>query len=70
MFRYLKDLALRLMRGGRGPFFLPPDDPFIGVREPRPRGSGGRSSAAAVEPPLESVFVQADAVRRRERSRE
>lgn len=52
MWSHLKALALRLMgRGGWPP--PPPEDPRIGVREPRRRGPGGKSAAVALEEPDE-----------------
>jgi hypothetical protein len=47
---YLKSLAARA-RWRIGPFRPPPDDPPAGVRHPRSRVPGGRSSAAAVSEP-------------------
>ncbi len=61
MLEYLKALVARFLQ--RGPDWLgpPPRDPYAGVRVPRRRGPGGRSSAVAVaEPPPESS-VRADA---------
>jgi hypothetical protein len=52
MFEYLKSLAARLMRRITDAF-PPPHDPAIGVREPRRRGPGGRSSGVALEEPIE-----------------
>lgn len=54
LFLRLKELAARLF--GRLPPLPPqwpgsPEDPYVGVREPRPRRPGGRSSAAAVREP-------------------
>ena len=60
MFEYLRALGARLLGGGNfGPFQRPPDAPFASVREPRRRGPGGRSTAAAVAEPEEGIFVQA-----------
>lgn len=60
MLEYLKALAHRVLRNGlRGLPPLPPDDPYVGVREPRRRGPGGRSSAVAVEEPREERSVRA-----------
>ena len=43
--------------GGSTPFDL--DDPFCGVRVPRPGGRGGRASAVAVAEPEDPEFVNA-----------
>lgn len=59
MFDYLKSLASRLRRRWGGPFPPPFVDPEVGVREPRKRGPGGRSSSAAVPEPFEGVSVSA-----------
>jgi hypothetical protein len=62
MLEYLKALAARVLRGGfRGLSPLPPDDPYVGVREPRRRGPGGRSGAVAIEEPMEERSVRAQA---------
>jgi hypothetical protein len=60
MFLYLKALALRLARralGGLPPAL--PEDPPVGVREPRKRGPGGKSSAVALVEPAERGSVRA-----------
>jgi hypothetical protein len=60
MFTYLRALAAKL--AGRGFSGLPPalpDDPYIGVREPRKRGPGGKSTAVAVAEPVEWKPVRA-----------
>jgi hypothetical protein len=61
MFSYLKALAARLAaRGFGGLPPAPPDDPYVGVREPWKRGPGGKSSAVALAEPTEPRFVRAD----------
>jgi hypothetical protein len=58
MIEYLRSLVSRYMerwRRAEPPF----DDPFIGVREPRTHGPGGRRSAASVEEPVDDLFVRA-----------
>ena len=55
MIDYLRKLAARV-RKSLGPLFppgtaLPPENPYAGVREPRRRGPGDRSSAIAVAEP-------------------
>jgi hypothetical protein len=60
MFSYLKALAARL--AGRGFGGLPPsapDDPHVGVREPRKRGPSGKSAAIALAEPEERTLVRA-----------
>jgi len=58
MLAYLKALAARLMR--RITDALPPtEDPAVGVREPRRRGPGGRSSGVALAEPNEPSNVRA-----------
>jgi hypothetical protein len=60
MFSYLRALAARLARRGFGG--LPPtlpDDPYIGVREPRKGGPAGRSAAVALAEPAEPTIVHA-----------
>ena len=59
MLAYLKALAARVGRPWLR--FVPPpfEDPPIGVREPKRRGPGGRSSAVAVEEPGDGILVQA-----------
>jgi hypothetical protein len=59
MVAYLRALASRLIRRGLGPFLPPTEDPQAGVRVPRNRGPGGRSSAIAVAEPPEEAFVRA-----------
>ena len=59
MFAYLKALALRLARRRFDTFLPPSEDPEVGVRQPRKRGPGGRSSAVAIVEPAESVSVRA-----------
>jgi hypothetical protein len=59
MLAYLKALASRLFARGFGPFLPPPGDPYAGVREPRRRPGGGRSSAVAVAEPDEPSSVRA-----------
>jgi hypothetical protein len=60
MLAYLKTLALRVLRRGlRGLPPLPPDDPYVGVREPRRRSPGGRSSAVALAEPAEERVTRA-----------
>lgn len=59
MLAYLRALASRLIGRGFDPFRPPFADPPVGVREPRRRGPGGRSSAVAVEEPPDSTFVLA-----------
>ena len=58
MLAYLKALAARVMRrvGGALP---PSEDPAVGVREPRRRGPGGRSSGVALAEPGEPSNVKA-----------
>ena len=64
MHKYLMALAARLM-GTLGPGEFPslPHDRDSGVRQPRTRHPGGRSSAVAVAEPEESEPAQADAWR-------
>ena len=52
LFQRLRELGRRLM--GRGPLPPPPwpdspEDPYAGVREPKFRKPGGRSSAVALQ---------------------
>lgn len=54
MFQRVKELAARLL--GRLPPLPPqwpgpPEDPYAGVRQPKHRRPGGRSSAVAVREP-------------------
>jgi len=58
-FADLRAFASRLAARFRGTPLPPFDDPPLGVREPRRRGPGGRSSAVAVDEPHESLFVRA-----------
>lgn len=61
MFSYLKALAARLAWrdfGGWPP--APPEDPLEGVREPRRRGPGGKSTAVSLAEPEEPMLVRAD----------
>ena len=55
----LKAFAAHLLERWRGSVPPPFEDPEIGVREPRKRGPGGRSSAVAVDEPKEDVHVRA-----------
>jgi hypothetical protein len=60
MLSYLKALAARL--NWRSFDALPPplpEDPYVGVREPRKRGPGGRSAAVALAEPDEPGTVRA-----------
>jgi len=50
MLRWLKALAARVM-GRQPPFDHPLDDPYAGVRMPRPHGPSGRSSSVSVPEP-------------------
>jgi hypothetical protein len=60
MLAYLKALAARLIRKGFGGLPpSPPDDPYVGVREPRRRGPTGRNSAVALDEPVERRSVRA-----------
>ena len=60
MLSYLRSLAARLAwdYGRLPPEF--PEDPYAGVREPRRRGPGGKSTAVAVAEPEEWKLVRAD----------
>jgi hypothetical protein len=61
MLSYLRALAARLVRRGFGGLPpAPPDDPYVGVREPRRRGPGGRNAAVALAEPAEPRHVRAD----------
>jgi len=65
MLDYLRALASRVF-GRRFDTFLPPaEDPYAGVRVPRGRGPGGRSSAVAVEEPREPAHTRAHGADRR-----
>ena len=58
MFRVMQQMIARLF--GRRPAPRDPsDDPYAGVRHPRTRRPGGRSSAVAVEEPDPDGIVQA-----------
>ena len=60
MFEHLKAIARRLLQRGTSewpPFS--PGDPDSSVRQPRRRGPGGHSSAAAVPEPDPESFVAA-----------
>lgn len=57
-FADLRAFAARLAARFRASPLPPFEDPSIGVREPRRRGPGGRSSAVAVDEPHEDVFVR------------
>ena len=58
MLAWLKALAARAM--GRQPPFDPSlDDPFAGVRMPRPHGPSGRSSSVSVPEPESHDAVHA-----------
>jgi hypothetical protein len=60
MLSFLKALAARF--AGRGFNGLPPtlpDDPYVGVREPRKRGPGGQTAAVALAEPVEPTLVRA-----------
>jgi hypothetical protein len=61
MFEYLKALAARLTRQGFGgwPPLPPSEDPYAGVREPRRRGPGGKSTALAIAEPDEQISTRA-----------
>jgi hypothetical protein len=53
---YLKGIALRLFSsGGRPPWTLPPEDPHVGVRQPRWRRRPGGSTAIALAEPDEQL---------------
>ena len=58
-FDYLKALAARVRARWRDAPLPPSEDPPIGVREPRRRGPGDRSSAVAVDEPAERLFIDA-----------
>jgi hypothetical protein len=58
VFEYLKALAVRIRQRGWPP--LPPsEDPHAGVREPRRRDPGGRSTTVAVDEPDAEISVRA-----------
>ena len=58
----LKQLAALLV-GWRPPSPEPSEDPPVGVREPRRRGPGGRSSAVALREPEPDQWVNASDAR-------
>lgn len=57
-FERLRRLAARLMSRG-WPSPDAPEDPFVGVREPRRRGPGGRSAAVALMEPEPDRSIEA-----------
>ncbi len=60
MLSYLKALVARLSwRSFDGLPPALPEDPYVGVREPRKRGPGGRSAAVALAEPEERRTVRA-----------
>ena len=60
MLSSLKALAARLRwRSFDGLPPTLPEDPYVGVREPRKRGPGGKSAAVALDEPEEPRTVQA-----------
>ena len=64
MLEYLKGIAARLFSSGeRPPWTMPPEDPYVGVRQPRWGGRPGGTTAIALAEPDESV-PPADAVGR------
>lgn len=62
MFARLRRFARLVFLRWFGPF-LPPGDPRPGVREPRVRRPGGRSSAAMLDEPREWSITDARADR-------
>jgi hypothetical protein len=60
MLEYLKALAARVLGRTGGSFLPPPEDPQVGVREPRRHGPGGKSSAVALMEPADDTLVRAD----------
>jgi hypothetical protein len=64
-FDYLRGLAARIRARWRDAPLPPSEDPPIGVREPRRRAPGGRSSAVALEEPQASLFIKAQGTRPR-----
>ena len=50
MLAWLKALAARAL-GRHPPFDRPLDDPYAGVRSPRPHGPSGRNSSVSVPEP-------------------
>jgi hypothetical protein len=66
MFAYLKALATRF-RDRRSGLWPPlPGDAHSPVRKLRPRTPGGRSSAVALEEPVEPSLVRVDATGRKD----
>jgi len=59
MIAYLKALAARFAGRRLDTFFPPPEDPPLGVREPRRHGPGDKSSSVAVAEPVEQAPVHA-----------
>ena len=59
MLEKFRDTFHRLLAGWRPPDPEPPADPYAGVRHPRMRDPGGRSSAIAVTEPDPDQDVQA-----------
>jgi hypothetical protein len=58
LLQYLKAIASRWM-GRLPPSDRPPDDPFSGVREPKPYAPSGRHSSAAVDEPEHEILTNA-----------
>ena len=50
---------LALLLRWHPPLSGPSEDPFAGVREPRPRGPGGRGTSVAVQEPRSDEAVHA-----------
>jgi hypothetical protein len=63
MFQWLKALVARV-RGRYPPFDRPLDDPYAGVRDPRPHSPQGRRSGAALAEPEPGDVAHAVARRR------
>jgi hypothetical protein len=57
MFQFVRRLVAALLNRRRP--FGPLEDPYAGVREPRPRKPGGRSSAIALAEPDPPKLVRA-----------
>lgn len=57
MLDYLRRLATRVL-ARFGPLD-PPEEPYAGVRQPRPHRPGGRNAAIALEEPQERSDVRA-----------